>query len=140
MKTLTLIIALILSIQFNHAQDTLKTQSISVTIDNVLSDNGKVLFALHNSDTFMKGSGLQSAERKIENGKVAITFKNVEPGEYAIMVVHDENNNNSMDFDSNGMPAESYGMSNNPMSFGPPQFNDAKFEITDEDLDIAIRF
>ena len=88
----------------------------------------------------MKGSGLQSAERKIKNGKVAITFKNVEPGEYAIMVVHDENNNNSMDFDSNGMPAESYGMSNNPMSFGPPQFNDAKFEITDEDLDIAIRF
>jgi uncharacterized protein (DUF2141 family) len=45
-----------------------------------------------------------------------------------------------MDFDTSGMPAESYGMSNNPLSYGPPQYSDAKFELKSEDLSFNIRF
>ena len=45
-----------------------------------------------------------------------------------------------MDFDASGMPTESYGMSNNPMSYGPPQFHEAKFELLDKDLNLTIRF
>ena len=56
------------------------------------------------------------------------------------MALHDENDNNAMDFEDNGMPKESYGMSNNPMSYGPPQFATAKFEVASEDLEMNIRF
>ena len=87
----------------------------------------------------MKGPGVQNAEHKIEDGKVVITFENVVPGEYAIMVLHDKNENNRMDFQDGGMPAEDYGTSNNVMTFGPPQYNNSKFSVTDEPLELIIK-
>ena len=45
-----------------------------------------------------------------------------------------------MDFQPNGMPLENYGMSNNPMNFGPPEFDQAKFEVSDKDVTLEIRF
>lgn len=139
MKTLAKLIVFILSITLSNAQET-KGQTITVTIDNISNDNGKVHFSLHTADTFMKGAGVQSAVSKIENGKVTITFKNVISGSYAILAFHDANNNNIMDFEDNGMPIEDYGASNNSMSYGPPQFAESKFDIAKEDLEIKIRF
>ncbi|NOY48484.1 MAG: DUF2141 domain-containing protein [Chlorobi bacterium] len=139
MKTLAKLIVFILSITLANAQET-KGQTITVTIDNVRNNNGKVSFALHTADTFMKGAGLQNAESNIENGKATVTFSNVASGMYAIMVLHDENENGRMDFQDNGMPKEDYGTSNNPMSYGPPQFAESKFEISNKDLEIKIRF
>ncbi len=138
MKTLLLSIALIFSVTFSYAQD--KGQTITVEVNNVTNSNGKVIFSLHTEDTFMKAESIQSAESIIEDGKVKVSFKNVQSGTYAIMVLHDENDNKRMDFELNGMPKEKYGMSNNPVSFGPPQFTDAKFEVADGDLDLLIRF
>ncbi len=138
MKTLSLFFALIFSITFCNAQN--KGENITITVNNVVNNNGKVLFSLHTEDTFMKSQSLQSDESIIENGKVKVIFKNVQPGTYAIMVLHDENDNKRMDFEVNGMPKENYGMSNNPVSYGPPQFTDAEFTVESEDLDLLIRF
>ncbi|MGB1268377.1 MAG: DUF2141 domain-containing protein [Flavobacteriaceae bacterium] len=115
---------------------------ITVTINNVKNDNGFVLLGLHNQQTFMNKS-LGALERKkatITDGQISIVFNNVIPGNYAIIAVHDENANNQMDFELNGMPKEAYGMSNNNMSFGPPLFGDAKFTVTDKNLTFDIRF
>jgi len=138
MKNLTLIVALVLTSLFGFAQDSGIT--ITVTIDNVKNDTGKVLMSLHSSETFMKGNGLIDAETEIKDGIVTVTFENVEPGEYAIMALHDENGNQRMDFRENGMPLESYGTSNNVMSFGPPNYDDAKFNVEDKNLELNIRF
>ncbi|MDC1276712.1 DUF2141 domain-containing protein [Algibacter sp.] len=138
MKTLTLIIALALSVNFSYAQDNENEKSITVTIENIASNKGKIILGLHTEDTFMKGQGIANAENEIVNGKITITFENVEMGTYAIMALHDENENKRMDFQENGMPKESYGMSNNPMSYGPPQYATAKFELKDENLELKI--
>lgn len=45
-----------------------------------------------------------------------------------------------MDFQSNGMPLEDYGSSNNVMSYGPPNFEAAKFRVTDKNIVLNIRF
>lgn len=139
MKNLAITIAFVFLTTFSFSQEE-KSQTITITIDNVLNNEGKVLVSLHTSDTFMKGAGIQNLESTIENGKVSFTFKNVANGSYAIMALHDANDNKKMDFETNGMPKESYGMSGNEMSFGPPSFVDAKFEVNDEDLTFAIRF
>ena len=143
MKTIyTLLIALIFTVNVNAQTETKVTsndQNITVTIQNIKNDKGSVLLGLHTEDTFMKGPGIKNLKSKIENGQVTVTFTNVEAGNYAIMAMHDENDNNRMDFE-NGMPLESYGMSNNPMSYGPPQYQDAKFEVNDKDLSFNIRF
>ncbi|WP_281847100.1 DUF2141 domain-containing protein [Olleya namhaensis] len=141
-KLVSTLFLFVLSITFAFGQTkTVVTegQNITVTVKNVKNNTGQVMVALHTADTWMKGLGLQNINSKIENNQVSITFKNVTPDTYAIMVLHDENTNNRMDFD-NGMPAENYGMSNNPMSYGPPQFSESKFEINTEDLEFNIRF
>lgn len=138
MKTLTLIITFVLSITFTYAQATKKGQTITVNIDKLQSEAGHILVSLHTEDTFMKGKGIEHTKSKIVDGKVTITFENVEAGEYAILVLHDTNDNNQMDFEVNGMPRESFGASNNSMSFGPPQFASSKFEISNEDLKMKI--
>ena len=140
MKTLTLIIVLVLSVNFSNSQDSKTLRNITVTIEHIVNNNGKVVLGLHTEDTFMKGQGIVSAESDIIDGKIAVTFENIEPGTYAIMALHDENENRRMDFQENGMPKESYGMSNNPMSYGPPQYATAKFELKEEDLDLKIIF
>ena len=137
-KTLLLSIALIFSTTLCNAQK--ENQTISVIVNNVTNNKGKVIFGLHTYETFMKSESIQNAEVKIENGKATALFKNIKPGTYAIMVLHDENENHQMDYNENGMPAEHYGMSNNPMSYGPPQFMDAKFEVVQENLEFLIRF
>ncbi|MBT8260186.1 MAG: DUF2141 domain-containing protein [Flavobacteriaceae bacterium] len=139
MKTLALLIALFLGTILSNAQET-STQDITVTIENVLNNKGKVHLALHTSDTFMKSDAIQSLSSTIEDSKVTVTFKNVEAGEYAILVLHDENENNRMDYLPSGMPKEAYAMSNNPMLLGPPRFEDAKFQLTNEDLNLSLRF
>ena len=139
MNTLLLTFSLLVC-SFILTAQSVEGKAITITIENAKSDTGSIIVSLHNSETFMKGAGLQSAKGSIENGKSTITLENVAPGEYAIMVLHDANDNERMDFESNGMPKESYGMSNNVMSFGPPNYDDAKFKLKDDDLNMSIRF
>ncbi|WP_179018730.1 DUF2141 domain-containing protein [Winogradskyella forsetii] len=138
MKNLLLTFALIFTTLFSFSQDAQST--ITVTIDNVNNDKGTVKMGLYTEETFMKGKPLMGEQSEIKDGKVTITFENVKPGEYAIIAYHDVNENNKMDFSDNGMPLESYGISNNEMSFGPPQYSDAKFKVDGKDLELHIRF
>ena len=138
MKTLGLILALCMTVLTTYAQDT-EGVSITVTIENVLNSNGKILAGLHTAETFMKGQGIDGYMNDAKTGEMTITFENVTPGTYAVSVLHDENNNRAMDFEDNGMPKENYGMSGNAMEMGPPNFDSAKFEVTDKDLELKIR-
>lgn len=144
MNHLALILALAICSLTGVAQETMtnnnyKLADITVVINKTRNDNGKMLLALHNETTFMKGEGIQHAKKEIKDGKVQVIFKDVPQGEYAVMVLHDENENNRMDFDEHRMPKEDYGVSNNDMSFGPPQFSNAKFTVSGEDITMEIK-
>ena len=138
MKNLVLALGIFLITFSTKAQE--ETVTVNVTIDNVLNDKGTILVSLHSNETFMKGLGVIDMQEKAKKGTISISFENVVAGEYAVMVLHDENDNKRMDFEANGMPKESYGMYGNSMPMGPPTFIDAKFEVTNEDLDLSIRF
>jgi len=139
MKTVTLALSFFFVSIIAIAQEK-KGVDITITIENVTSDEGKVLAGLHTEETFMKGPGVQNLQSAIKDGKVTLTFTDVEPGNYAIMAMHDANENNRMDYESNGMPKEGYGMSGNDMAMGPPTFNGAKFTVGEEDMEMNIRF
>tara|TARA_R110001632_G_scaffold66891_2_gene157299 strand:+ start:19105 stop:19518 length:414 start_codon:yes stop_codon:yes gene_type:complete len=116
-----------------------KKTTITATVVNVSGSKGKVSFALHNKTTFMK-EPLQAIAAEIIDGKSTVVFEGLEPGEYAIICLHDKNENNKMDFAPSGMPLEDYGASNNVMNFGPPTFSDSKFTVADKDLTLEIKF
>ncbi|GAA3514077.1 hypothetical protein GCM10022393_29960 [Aquimarina addita] len=138
MKTLLLFFALTLINLTTNAQKSDKA-TITVTVPNVSGSDGHVLFSLYDETTFMTPSPIQRRKSEITNGIAKITFTNVPAGVYGITCIHDRNDNKRMDFDVNGMPTESYGVSNNNMSYGPPVWSDAKFEISTEELAIEIR-
>ncbi len=123
----------------NQSETEVSTEGTTITVTvAVHTTGGHVLFGLHNESTFMK-EPLEGASGDIVDGKSTVTFKNVKPGTYGIIVVHDKNDNKRMDFEPSGMPKEAFGMSNNPMSYGPPQWNDAKFEVVTSPVEIDIR-
>ncbi|HDZ04126.1 hypothetical protein LCGC14_0217860 [marine sediment metagenome] len=114
--------------------------TLTVIIENVLNNEGHVLSALHSEDTFMKADGIKTTYDKAEEGELILTIENVQPGDYAFSVLHDANDNQRMDFETNGMPLENYAMSNNPMLMGPPTFSDVKFSVATDDMEIKLRF
>ncbi len=139
MKTLALLVALLISNFITQAQNEPKGITITVTVPNVTSSQGEVLFGLYDENTFMKAGPIKAEKSTITDGVAKITFTNVPEGIFAISCFHDTNGNNRMDFEENGMPKENYGVSNNGMSYGPPQWGEAKFEVGSEDLNLEIR-
>jgi len=142
MQQIILALALLISsIIFAQTSNGMQEEGISVTVSavNALSDNGTVNFAFYNEENFMK-QPIYSKSASVEKGKSTVVFENVPEGSYAIICFHDENENNSMDFDENRMPIESYGLSNNNINFGPPEFESAKFEVKDNAISLEIKF
>lgn len=113
-------------------------QQIIVHIKKIPSDKGVVRVGLYNKANFRLQS-LQSAVGKITDGRSAVVFKNVNPGEYAVLCYQDANENQKMDFLPNGMPLENYGASNNSMSYGPPRYENAKFTVADKNIVLEVR-
>jgi uncharacterized protein (DUF2141 family) len=141
MKALLLSITLSITTFLLNAQTNNQFESDGVSIKVTVplnSSQGTVLVGLHNETTFMK-TPLIGLESTIVDGKAEVIFENISPGIYGILVLHDKNDNKRMDFDSNGMPLEAYGTSNNVMAFGPPLWKDAKFEVGSESVDMEIR-
>ncbi|WGK64267.1 DUF2141 domain-containing protein [Croceiramulus getboli] len=137
MKTLVyLVMAFVTTL--GMAQET-EGVTITIELENVQSTEGQISAALYDENTFMKAAPLQTAGTQPDTTKTVLTFKNVAPGTYAIVTLHDFNSNGRMDFEANGMPKEPYGTSNNEMSMGPPVFADAAFEVANEDLTLQIR-
>lgn len=144
MQHLILALALFFSsLIFAQTQDNtmqFEGKTVTVTVVNALNDNGTVKFAFYNEEGFTKRNPLFAKEAIIKNGVSSVTFKNIIEGTYAIVCFHDENKNDKLDFQENGIPKESYGASNNVMNFGPPEFESSKFEVSTKDLNLEIKF
>ena len=58
-----------------------------------------------------------------------IGLKDLAPGEYSLLVIHDENRNGKLDT-MFGMPREGFGFSRNPaIRMGPPHYADVHFAV-----------
>ncbi|MGB0891398.1 MAG: DUF2141 domain-containing protein [Flavobacteriaceae bacterium] len=130
---------LLIAVMFISNKISAQERTITATVVNVTSNEGKVSYALYDKDSFMK-KPIQAKTSKISEGKSIVVFKNIPAGEYAIICFHDKNNNNKMDFQPNGMPMEDFGSSNNVMVMGPPQYESSKFAVTDKDVSLEIKF
>jgi uncharacterized protein (DUF2141 family) len=119
-----------------------QNEQLTVDISGFRNDKGVCYVSLYNSqDGFPTDSA--KAYRKlvlhIKDMKSKAVFKDLDPGVYAVVVVHDENNNGKTDTNFLGIPKEGLGSSNNPRTMGPPRFNDTKFLIGEEDSTIEIK-
>ncbi len=106
--------------------------SLRIAVSNIRPMEGTVRVALYNrADLFMK-QPFRLQEVKAEKEVCIITFANLPNGEYACSIFHDVNDNGILDTGPFGIPREPWGFSNNARGrFGPPDFEAAKFRVTD---------
>ncbi len=138
MKSFPLVFVFILMTSLTRSQD-LSAYDIHLTVENIQAEGGKILAVLHNAETFMQSEGVGYVYAEGKPGSLDLNFKDVVPGTYAILVMHDVNDNYQMDFDERGIPKESFGMSGGVGHMGPPSFYQAKFELSDKDLAMTIK-
>ena len=114
--------------------------NLTVDIQNIKASTGKINVAIFRPcEKFPSCQPVEGKRIDAQNGKVQVTFE-VEPGDYAVAVYHDVNNNGSLDKKLFGIPKEPYGFSNNyrPIVSGP-NFNDCRITVGSSSKAIAIK-
>ncbi len=141
MKILAFLLILISLSAAAYSQDS--TGTIVVTIEGFRSDKGEARATLFNSSEGYPNKSekaFKSDSAKIVDGQARIIFVNIPIGTSAVGVIHDENSNGKLDTNILGMPREGMGASNNAKGhFGPPKFDDAKFELKSDTLVLKIK-
>ncbi|WP_299195922.1 DUF2141 domain-containing protein [uncultured Erythrobacter sp.] len=118
-------------------------QSLTVTITDVRSSDGVVRACLTAMEsTFPRcDRDPNSRSSTVRSGDtVTIRFDDVAPGEYAIAVLHDENENGKIDRVLGMAPREGYGFSRDaPVRMAPPDWDDAVFEMGGSSRSMTIK-
>jgi uncharacterized protein (DUF2141 family) len=104
--------------------------TLEVTVQNIKATQGTIRVGLFkNEETFLKNA-VEGKIVKASGSEVTVKFENLKSGEYAVSVIHDENENGQLDKNAMGIPKEGFAFGNNAMGmFGPPSFEEAKVII-----------
>lgn len=117
-------------------------EDVQVTVTELRSADGKVLACLTaEPKTFPDCSkDPQALAITVKAGEsVSFAFRDVNPGTYAISLLHDENGNGKAD-KALMIPKEGFGFSRDAkVRLGPPKFAAAAFEVTDAPVHQRIR-
>ena len=117
--------------------------TISVAVTALRSDEGTVrCFLYDNGDGFPDSSAHVIAKAVALPAARAATCKFAgipRDRDYAIVILHDENNDNIFQKGPFGIPKEGYGFSNNATArFSAPSWDDTRFHVTAGAITLAI--
>lgn len=111
---------------------TAETARLTVHVSGAEPPSGTVEISLFDSaENFFKQPYKQSPCKPSDDGRCTVRFGDLPNGEYAVIVVHDANDNRKLDNGFLGFGAERFAYSNgagNPL-FGRASFDDAKFSL-----------
>jgi uncharacterized protein (DUF2141 family) len=116
-----------------YSQDTI---SLTIEVSDLYNNNGVVQYSLYNKDKSIPDENYINYYKQsistITNNTSKTTFKNLPVGEYAVNILHDENEDGKI---KKGwvLPIEGIGFSNlnNINLFNRPSFERTKFKLTD---------
>jgi uncharacterized protein (DUF2141 family) len=133
----TYLAILALTISLSHP---LHAADIKLSVENITEPSGTLLWSVFDSEEAYdaESAPLFAGRSRVVSQTLDVTFHHMPPGNYAVRLFHDANDNGEMDKNIVGFPQEGYGFSNNGGSFGPASFADAKVEVK-EDTQITIR-
>lgn len=115
--------------------------SLEVAISGLRSRDGYILACLTADPKRFPGCGKDPRAQKLRvpvADASHIHFTGIQPGTYALAIVHDENGNGKIDM-ALFLPKEGVGVSRNPKPrMGPPTFKSAAFKVDGADVTLAI--
>jgi len=113
--------------------------TLLVTILDIKNKNGDILIGLYDSTSNFPRKVATGKVVKVTGKEMQITFADIKRGNYAVSVLHDENQNKDLDTNMLGIPKEGYGFSNNVTGvIGPPSFRKARFHVPARGSSITI--
>lgn len=117
--------------------------TLTVVVSNVQSSIGRLNIAVYDNgkdwlgDNVVEGQSVIVADH-LDGDQISVQFE-LGPGEYAVSVHHDDNDNGKMDSNFIGIPREPTGLSNGHVPrFGPPKYKKARFTLGAEGLEMPI--
>jgi len=126
---------------------------LQVTIKGIRSDAGEILIALYDTPAgfdsaignsairgLMPDSGhIVGAAIRAKRGEQSTVFTQLQPGRYALFVIHDENDDGRLNRNAVGVPIEGYGFGNNAQaSLSAPSFDAAAITVGNADIGAAV--
>jgi uncharacterized protein (DUF2141 family) len=119
------------------------TGTLRLKITQLRNDRGKVNLSLYQSKDGYPSDpkkAFKKIKAEIREGICEITLVDLPRGEYAISLMHDENENEKMDTGFLGIPKEGYGASNDAKAvLGPPKYADARFLLDKPEVRMEIK-
>ncbi len=107
---------------------------LTVTVEGIAKDQGSIMLGLFDEATYNGSGAVNGANLKVEGDSVTVTFEGLEPGEYAVRLYNDVNDDGEMNTNPFGMPTEPYAFSNDAQGrFGPAKWEAAKFSVAADD-------
>ncbi len=123
---------------------------LTVNVTGIRGSRGSIVVSLfHGGDGFPGDSKkalashivpLTDASATSIQTCLLVVFEGLAPGEYAVALFHDENDNGKLD-EHWGIPNEGFGFSNNPkIRWGAPRYGETKFalSVSEREAKIAV--
>jgi uncharacterized protein (DUF2141 family) len=111
---------------------------LQVTVKNIKEEKGSIRIGLFTTEKDFLKNATQGKIVKASGKEVTVVFENLKPGDYAVSVIHDENENGELDSNMVGIPKEGFAFGNNAMgTFGPPSFDKAKISLTKNEKQVV---
>ena len=147
MRTVLTVLLILFALPVNASE-------LRITVEGIRSPHGTILIGLYDSlESFTRAIELSDKDGFLNDPdrfaavalranaamKSAVVLTNLDPGQYAIILFHDENGNGKLDKNALGVPTEPYGFSNNVRGFlGPPAFEEAVMQVNASDKAVRI--
>lgn len=116
------------------SSSTVQSQSatLEVIVTNIKELKGSLRASLFTSESMFLKEEYIGKVVKITSKTMTILFENLPNGDYALSVIHDENENSELDTNFMGIPKEGFAFGNNALgSFGPPSFEKTIVSLKD---------
>lgn len=122
---------------------TLNRSQLTIKIDGLKQQKGQTCFSLFNRDSGFptrSDAALRTECIAVRQVPQTIQLKDLQPGRYAIAVLHDLNGDREANRNVLGMPTEGFGFSRNPkIGFKAPRFEEAAIAVKGKQTQIQIR-
>jgi len=116
---------------------------LRVELSGLQEVEGNIYIAVYDSDDTWLGDDTVYEQQVViadaRDGELVWAEMHLPPGEYALSIFYDSNDNGELDTNFIGIPKEPVALSNNARpKFGPPKYKDAVFTLGEEPLTQSI--
>lgn len=132
MKTRIPPFAILLLLTISSSAILAQPATLEVVVTNIKEIKGSLRASLFTNELMFLKEAYRGQVVKVAGQAMTILFENLPKGDYALSVIHDENDNGELNTNFMGIPNEGFAFGNNALgTFGPPSFDKTLVEISE---------